>query len=215
MTTLEQQLKEYKKDFLNKAPEEVAKLFSSKTEELLKTGIEEKTLKVGDTAPDFTLPGADGREVNLYQELETGPVVINFYRGVWCPYCNLELAAFSNLLPQIKELGGNLIAISPQTPDNSLTTKEKNLLEFSVLSDQSNLAAKKFGLVFSLADELRPVYKKFGISLPDANGDNTHELPLPATYVIGKDKIVKYAFAKADYTVRAEPSEVIDVLKEL
>ena len=141
-------------------------------------------------------------------------MVINFYRGGWCPYCNVELREFQKVLPEIKELGATLIAISPELPDNSLSTKEKNELDFEVLSDQGNKVAKDFGLVFEMADELKKVYDKFGLDIPKFNGDDSWEIPMPATYVIDSDGTVKFSFVDADYTVRAEPSDVIEALKK-
>ncbi len=147
--------------------------------------------------------------------LDKGPVVLNFYRGGWCPYCNLELNAYQKHLQEINELGASFVAISPQTPDKSLSTAEKNELKFQVLSDVGNKIADQFGLVFKLPTELQELYNNFGISLPKFNGDESWELPMPGTYVISKDGNVQYAFADADYTKRAEPDEVIVKLEEI
>lgn len=119
------------------------------------------------------------------------------------------------ILPEITSLRAQLIAVSPQLPDQSLPMIEKNAIAFEVLSDIGNKVARDFGLVYTVPEELRPIYKNFGIDLPAANADDTFELPLPATYVIGQDGIITLAFADADYTTRLEPSEIITALKNM
>lgn len=213
--SLQVELDELYQGFTQKVPPDVLNTMLDATRRLVDTGIAEKSLKLGEKAPDFNLPNPNGEQVGLQGLLEKGPVVLNFYRGGWCPYCNLELKAYKDKLPEIEGLGASLIAISPQTPDNSLSTAEKQGLEFEVLSDEGNKTADQFGLVFTLADELHDLYKSFGLDIPKFNGDDTWELPLPGTYVVDKDGTVKYAYANADYTKRAEPEDVISVLKEL
>jgi peroxiredoxin len=213
--SLQIELDELYRGFTKKVPSDVLNTMLDATRRLVDSGIAENSLKVGDKAPDFKLPSAAGESVGLNELLENGPVVLNFYRGGWCPYCSLELNAYKNRLPEIEELGASLVAISPQTPDNSLTTAEKNELEFQVLSDVGNKTANEFGLVFTLAEELHDLYKSFGLDIPKFNGDDTWELPMPGTYVIDKNGTVKFAYANADYTKRAEPDEVISTLKEL
>ena len=134
---------------------------------------------------------------------------MSFYRGGWCPFCNLELWALQKILPEIERLGASLVAVSPELPDASLNTLEKHRLQFQVLSDRGNQVARQFGLVFTLPQELRPVYEQFGIDIPPHNGDQSFELPLPATYVIASDGTIRYAFVNSDYTQRAEPSDII------
>jgi peroxiredoxin len=118
-------------------------------------------------------------------------------------------------LPRIKECGASLVAVSPQTPDNSVSTAEKMRLTFEVLSDVGNRVARQFGLVFVLPEELRPIYAGFGIDIPAANGDDTFELPIPATYVIDHDRKIRMAFVDADYTQRVDPEIVLSALKQL
>ncbi|MGB2692278.1 MAG: peroxiredoxin-like family protein [Thermodesulfobacteriota bacterium] len=213
--SLQIELEEMYNGFTQKVPPEVLNLMLDTTRRLVDSGIAEKSLKVGEKAPDFNLPNPSGESVNLHTLLEKGPVVLNFYRGGWCPYCNLELNAYQKHLPEIESLGASLVAISPQTPDSSLSTAEKNDLKFDVLSDEGNKTANEFGLVFELAPELHELYLKFGINIPESNGNDSWEIPLPGTYVIDKDGTVKYAYANADYTKRAEPDEVISKLQEL
>lgn len=213
--SLQKELEELFNKFSQKVPPDVLNTMLGVTRRLAESGIAEKSLKVGDRAPDFNLPNATGEEVRLKELLDKGPVVLNFYRGGWCPYCNLELNAYQRLLPDINELGASFVAISPQTPDNSLSTAEKYELKFQVLSDVGNKLADQFGLVFKLPTELQELYNKFGIILPKYNGDESWELPMPGTYVIDKDGTVSYAFADADYTKRAEPDEIIAKLEEI
>jgi peroxiredoxin len=132
--------------------------------------------------------------VPLSDLLQHGPVVVAFYRGGWCPYCNLELRALQKSLPEIEKLGAQLVAISPQTPDSSLSTQQKDKLRFQVLSDKHSAVARQFGLVFTLPEEIRTIYKGFGHDLAVRNGDDSFELPFPATYVIGQDRIIRFAF---------------------
>ncbi len=212
--SLQIELDELYKKFTQKVPPDVLNTMLGVTRRLVESGIAKNSLKVGDKAPDFNLPNATGEEVRLKELLDKGPVVLNFYRGGWCPYCNLELNAYQKHLQEINELRASFVAISPQTPDKSLSTAEKNELKFQVLSDVGNKVADQFGLVFKLPTELQELYNNFGISLPKFNGDESWELPMPGTYVISKDGNVQYAFADADYTKRAEPDEVIAKLEE-
>jgi peroxiredoxin len=183
--------------------------------ELAASGIAERSLKPGDRAPDFNLPDTRGGYVRLKDLLAAGPVVLSFYRGGWCPYCNLELRALQQVLPEITRLGAKLVAVSPQTPDETLSTTEKNALSFSVLSDIGSTAAKSFGIAYDLAEELRPLYARSGHALPEKNGDGSWLLPIPATYVIDTDGTVALAFVDVDYRNRLEPAEILAALQTL
>lgn len=183
--------------------------------ELAVSGVSQRALKAGDSVPDFRLPEARGGYVRLNDLLGKGPVALSFYRGGWCPYCNLELRALQKILPQITTLGAELVAISPQTPAESLSTAERNELTFPVLSDIGSVTAKAFGIAFDLAKELRPVYARFGHALPDKNGDDGWVLPIPATYVLNGDGRVALAFMDVDYRNRLEPTEILAVLQAL
>ncbi|MDA2919441.1 AhpC/TSA family protein [Desulfobacterota bacterium AH_259_B03_O07] len=213
--SLQKELEERFNMVSQKVPQDILNTMLDVTRRLVESGIADNSLKVGDKVPDFNLPNAVGEEVRLKELLDKGPVILNFYRGGWCPYCNLELNAYQKRLPEINELGASLVAISPQTPDNSLSTAEKNELKFQVLSDVGNKVANQFGLVFKVPSELQEIYNNFGITLPKFNGDESWELPMPGTYVIDKDGTVSYAFADPDYTKRAEPDEVIAKLEEI
>jgi peroxiredoxin len=179
-------------------------------------GLSKSALKVGDRAPAFTLNDAYGKPVQLETLLQLGPVVVSFYRGGWCPYCNIELRGLQRALPRIKELGASLVAISPELPDRSISTQERNKLEFSVLSDLGNKVARSFGLAFKLPEDLLELYKKFKHGLDDVNGEQgAKELPIPGTFVVDRTGVVRLAFVEEDYTKRLDPDAIIESLAML
>ena len=201
--------------FRNAAPIEIRDAMDRAELDLASSGMMERALKAGDFAPDFELPGVDGRAIRLSALLREGPVVVSFYRGGWCPYCNLELRALQSIGPQIKALGAHLLAVPPERPDESLSTAEKNALAFLVLSDVGNQVARRFRITFDLAEALRPIYSRLGHALPDRNGDNSWSLPIPATYIIGQEGRIVLAFVDIDYRSRLDPVEVIKALQKL
>lgn len=211
-TLLAGELAGFQQQWNAKAPDGLQQKFENGIEEIL--DITRISLKAGDIAPDFKLNNALNKPVKLSILLESGPVVLSWYRGGWCPYCNIQLRYLQSYLPQFKAAGAALIALSPELPDKSLTTTEKNQLEFEVLTDYNNRVAKQFRIAFTLNDELIDIYNDFH-KLETYNGVATNELPVPATYVIGTDGIIKYAFVDADYRKRAEPAEILRVLKRL
>ncbi len=216
MSRLIDAIKEYQEGtFKKKAPIEIQEIMLAATKKLQDESISKNALKVGDKFENVELFNIDGHSVKLHDYFKNNEfLVVNFYRGGWCPYCNLELKALQEILDDLKALNTSLIAVSPQTPDNSLSTKEKNELEFEVLSDIGNKVAKKVGLVFSLADELKPIYKEFGIDIPASNNDETYDLPMPATYVINKNKEIIFSYIDEDYTKRSEPSDILEAIKK-
>jgi peroxiredoxin len=168
--------------------------------------------RVGDTAPEFRLPDARGGEVALGDLLAAGPVVLVFYRGAWCPYCNLQLAAFQSALPEIRAAGASLVAVSPQTPDQSLTLAERHELAFPVLSDAGNAVAREYGLVFTQSEVATTTSRGLGIVLADYNGDASNTLPAASTFVIGRDGVISFASVSGDYRWRVGPEEVLTAL---
>ncbi len=213
--SLEAQLNNFKTGFKQRAAPERVAMMEAATADLRASGIEQRALNVGACAPDISLPDALGRTVSLRHLWESGPLVVLFYRGGWCPYCNLELRAWQQQLSALKALGASLVAISPQTPDNSLTTSEKNELAFPILSDSSAIAAEAFGTIFTLPPELVELYSRVGNDLPTINGNGKWTLPVPATYVIDRDGQIVFAHVEADYRERAEPSMVLGEIKAL
>lgn len=210
--SLIKQLKAKKEAAAQNIPKEKWDIMINSTQKLLKRKLSSQALQEGDQMVDFELLDAIGNTVSLSQLLEKGKVVISFYRGGWCPYCNMELRALQEILPEIKDIKASLVAISPETPDNSLTTSEKNELKFIVLSDIDNHVARKIGLVFQMPEDLREVYHSFNLDVPKHNGNFDYELPMPATYVVDKDRTIIYAFVSEDYTERANPSEILKML---
>ncbi len=213
--SLLEQIQETQREMMKQIPEETLHMMQGATEKLIKSGIAEKCLKKGDKMPPFSLPNATNKTVSSDLLLKSGPLVVNFYRGGWCPYCNLELKALQEVIPDINDLGAQMVAISPNLPDHSLSSIQKNALTFEVLSDFGNKVSRQFGLVFTLDEQLKPLYKQFGIEIPVFNGDESYELPIPATYVVNSDGIIDLAFADADYTKRLEPEEVLKSLRNL
>jgi peroxiredoxin len=212
---LKQQLAEHRAEFVRKAPPGRDALYTAKVEELRAAFPLDKALSVGDLAPEFMLPSASGGSVSLSALLRQGPVVVTFYRGGWCPYCNLQLRAYQRALPEIKELGARLVAISPEMPDASLSTAEANALSFDVLSDVGNKVARSFGLVYTLPEELRAAMRSNNRALPSINGDESWELPLAATYVVAPDRRIALAFVEIDYRERLEPDDIVASLRTL
>ena len=193
--------------------EQVLAVFDRDAEEMGVNPPYPGALEVGATAPEFTLPDARGGDVSLTALLAEGPVVLVFYRGAWCPYCNLQLSAFQRALGEIREAGATLVAVSPQTPDNSLTLAEQRALEYPVLSDTGNAVAKRYGLVYKVPDAIAETLAGLGADLSAFNGDEKHKLPAPTTFVIGQDGTIRFAAVSGDYRWRVGPEEVLAALR--
>ena len=216
--TLQAQLDAFKSDFMAgkppyNAPAEIHPVMARATAELIASDAASKALKVGDKAPLFTLKDPDGKPVSSADLLAKGPLVLTFYRGVWCPYCNMELQALQAFLPTLQEAGANLVAISPQIAANSRKSVRTNGLEFAILSDTHNDVADAFGLRFALPDYLIELYKNLRNDLPTFNDDPSWTLPMPARYVIGQDGVIRYAEVNPDYTQRPEPEAMLDAIR--
>ncbi|GIJ93913.1 peroxiredoxin-like family protein [Capnocytophaga stomatis] len=173
-----------------------------------------KALKVGDKAINFTLKNAKGEDVTLYSLLEKGNVIITWYRGGWCPYCNVALNQLQEKLLEFKSLNASLVALTPELPDHSLSTQEKNNLEFEVLTDLNNEVARLYGVVFKLDDKTASRYEQ-ALHLSVRNGTDSSELPVPATYVIDKKGNIRYAYVNPDYKERANLEVIIQELRKI
>ncbi|MGI4744082.1 MAG: peroxiredoxin-like family protein [Janthinobacterium lividum] len=172
-------------------------------------------LHTGQLAPNFTLPDAAGAAVTLALLLQNGPVVLFFYRGNWCPYCNVQLRAYQQLLPELTRHVARLVAISPQTPDfTSLTVNEK-ALDFPVLSDVGNAVARQYGLAYEVGAEVADTLRSVGIDLSAYNGTSADELPFTATFVIGTDGIIAWSWVEANFKHRADPADILAALAPL
>jgi len=209
---LEKEINEKKAAFDSSASEDKKQKYAEGIAAVVECNIVGNALQVGETAINFTLPNALGKKITLYDELENGPVILMWYRGGWCPYCNMQLHYMQEMLPEFKKLGASLLAITPETPDNSISTKEKNDLEFEVLSDLDNKVGYEYKVVFKLTEDVKEIYEN-GFELSKFNGNDKGELPLAATYIIGQNKVIQYAFLDADYRNRAEPQDLLEHLK--
>ena len=183
-------------------------------EELGAVDFTERAPGVNATAPGFTLPDARGAVVALDDLLKGGPVVLVFYRGAWCPYCNLQLAAFQARLEEIEAVGASLVAVSPQTPDASLSFAERMSLRFHVLSDAGNEVARSYGLEWINPNWHAAFQREHGVDITEFNGDDSQRLPAAATFLIGAHRRVLYASVSADYRWRVGPVEVLAALGE-
>jgi peroxiredoxin len=184
-------------------------------DDVRQSGISDRALAAGDVAPEFTLPNAVGRPVALADLLGHGPLIVSFYRGIWCPYCNLELRAYQAILSEIRAAGGDFIAISPQTPDSSLSTAQKNSLEFEVLSDYRNQVAAQFGIAYAIPEAVKKVTSMLGADIAAINGADDDRLPISATYLIDSDRRIALASVDPDYRIRLEPVDALAMLKRL
>lgn len=212
---LNEVLGQAKKQFVAKTPKEVH-------EEMFRMIGQQQAsgtvygLQQGQQAFDFTLMNSAGTPVNLFEQLARGPVVLTFYRGGWCPFCNLQLRAYQNILPQIEALGGQLIAISPQTPDHSLSQQEKENLSFQVLSDTNGLVADSYHLLFELPPNIREITgNRLGVNLTEYNAAESWVLPIPSTFIIDPAGVVRFAYVNPDFMQRLEPQEILNQLREM
>lgn len=203
--TLTQQLSAKRQQLEQLQSADELQAIDSSVRELSEAAFIENCLTVGDIAPDFVLPNAEGEPVRLSEHLQKGPVVLSFFRGKWCPYCCLELKALQQNLDAITASGATLLAISPQTRQWTQATAGELELTFDLLCDEENMVARRFGLVYPLPMALRETLRRQEIDLPAINGEDSYELPLPATYVIGSDRKIRYAFVSTDFRERSEP----------
>ncbi|SNB78677.1 Peroxiredoxin [Arboricoccus pini] len=216
--TLQARLDAFKADFEAgkppyNVPPAVIETMHRATAELIASGAAARALKAGDEAPAFTLNDPDGKPVASADLLARGPLVVSFYRGAWCPYCNMELQALQAALPEFEKLGAGLVAISPQTAVNSRKSIRQNGLGFPILSDPHNDVAAAFGLRFALPEYLVELYKNLKNDLPAFNGDPSWTLPMPGRFVIGQDGTILYAEVNPDYTRRPDPEDMLPALR--
>jgi peroxiredoxin len=214
-TSLRDRITEFTSGMAKHVPPEVLATLGAELRKLAETGIVKRALQVGAKAPDFTLPDARGGVVTLSSLLTKGPAIVTFYRGGWCPFCDLQLRAYQGALAEIRQLGAELVAISPQTADFAQADVEKKQLEFPVLTDRGNKIARAYGLVFALSEPLRALQTGFGNPTPKFNGDDSWELPMPGTFVIDRRGIVVLSHVDPDYTKRLEPAVILASLDSL
>ncbi len=212
--TLAKQLERLAANSSERLPAPLLKRFASAIDEVRASDIENLALQAGDEAPDGTLIAWGGDEVVLSNLWKQQPVVLTWYRGGWCPYCNVQLQALQSSLADLHDAGAKLVAITPELPANTKETAEKNELRFLVLHDDQNKLAHQYGIVFDLPDSIAPLYRD-RLQLPKVNGYEKLELPLAATYIVDRDGVIRWAFLDADYKKRAEPDDVVEAVKKL
>lgn len=214
--SLQAKLDAFRADFEgNKAPPEAVAAMHRATAALIASGQAGKAMTTGDRAPAFSLPDVEGSAVDSIALLAKGPLIVTFYRGIWCPYCNMDLQAIEEIAAAVRAAGASLVAISPQSAANSRRSQRENKLSFPILTDHGNAVAEAFGLRFRLPDELIGVYTGFGVDLPMLNAEPSWTLPMPARFVIARDGRIAYAEVQPDYTRRPEPSDLLPVLERL
>ena len=211
--SLQSELDTFKNAWLERVGPDTAKLVDQ--DNLALQALAGNALRAGDRFPAIVLKDQLGEDIDLGELADIQPLVVTFYRGGWCPYCNLELRAYQKALPEIEALGARLVAVTPETPDNSLSTAEKNDLSFSVLSDAKGALSEALGIRFELSPAIQALYQKFGHDLPARNGDDRWSLPMPATFVVEKGGAIAFAFVDPDYRKRLDPDAAVNVLRSL
>ena len=210
------ELLEFQRQLSEKLPPEMHARLSAAIDRMVATHPGAAALKVGQQAPDFELPSVDGGTVALTDELRGGPVVLTFYRGSWCPYCDLQLRAYARLMPQLRSAGARLLAVSPQRVEAAVpNAAEHRALGFPLLTDAGSAVARRYGLVYALDDAMRSVLLGFGLDLSIVNGGASWELPVPATYVVAPDRRIRWAHVEDDYRRRAELDAILGAVVAL
>jgi peroxiredoxin len=212
--SLQATLDNAKKAWEAKAAENTKEIYADGITDVTRQNVVTNAKKNDDKAPNFSLTNAVGKEVQLSDYLKKGPVVLTWYRGGWCPYCNMTLHYLQEQLQEIHLKGANLLALTPELPDKSMSTTEKHQLQFEVLSDVGNKVGREYGIVFKLTDAVADHYQK-AFDLHAYNGDESDELPLAATYVIDQEGTVVYTFLDAEYRNRAEAKDILAALDSL
>ena len=214
--TIQEQSDALKAASAQRLPSEVLETFARDRDAWAAKRRPADAVAVGDVLRDFALPDATGREVSLSELVADGPAVLVFYRGGWCPYCNIALHQYqSELVPRLPAYGATLAAISPQKPDQSLTTAEKHGLQCAVLSDAGARVARQLGIGFQQADDVLEVQRALGVDIREGNADGSPELPMPTVLIVDSNRTVQFADTHVDYTSRTEVAEILDALDRL
>jgi peroxiredoxin len=210
--SLREQFAERKELIAKYVPPETQAIHARVVAELKEQGLSNRALSEGAKAPQLVLNDHNGKRVSSAEFLDNRRLVVIFFRGRWCPFCVGQLEAMNQILPQIEQAGATLITISPQTVKQSFFMADQHKLRFPLLSDPGNCVARQFGLVYRVPDYQEAIYRRVFINLPFTNGNESWELPIPATYILDHDGSVLYASANPDYTERPEPTEILDLL---
>lgn len=212
---LQDQLDVVRAECLAKTSPKVILIRQREVEALAASGLAERAAQAGEQAPTFRLRDAHGREFSSRDALRQGPMVLVFYRGLWCPYCSVDLRAVELAAHDIRSLGASLVVVSQQTPENTLETQRSNRLSFPSLVDTGGKVAHAYGLRWKVSDELRAVQEDCGVDLTAYNGDPSWTLTMPARYIVAPDGIIEYSDISVDYTHRGDPAELMPVLARL
>ena len=215
MTHLSEELLELSAMIQHETAPQLQSVLRQFIESLRRQHASERSLRVGDAVHDFTLKDQQNRPIRLYERLERGPVILVFFRGGWCPYCNLTLRAWRYALPDLEFMGGQLLALTPENSTYVQHTVQKNKVDFPVLHDIHSEVARQFGVSVALSSYMASFYRSLGLNLSRRNADVIARLPLPATYVIDRQGVIQYAFVEEDYTQRAEIKDVLQVLEHV
>ncbi|MFZ3267973.1 MAG: peroxiredoxin-like family protein [Mycobacterium sp.] len=211
--TIREQSEHVKAASVEHLPAEVVEVFDRSVKQMRERGVPAGTVGVGDRLESFTLGDATEAPVMLEELVAAGPAVIVFYRGGWCPYCSLALRTYQQeLLPQLGAFNARLVAISPQTPDQSMSTAEKAGLKFTVLSDPGSRLARRIGIAFQQADEVLDAQRRLGLDLASVNAEASTELPMPTVLIVDPDRTVRFVDVQPDYTARTEVADILEAL---
>ena len=214
--SLSQQLRQFQEQLAVQLPQEAHARLCSAIDSLVESHPAAAALRTGSLAPDFSLPALGGGIVTLSRLVLNGPVVLVFYRGSWCPYCDLQLRAYARMLPDLTRLNARLVAISPQRPTVEVpNAAEHRKLGFPILFDSGNVVARSYGLIYSVEELMRTVLSGFGLDLGAINGSEQWELPVPATFVVTDGLQIRWSHVEADYRLRAEPDDILRALEAL
>ena len=212
---LNAQCAEVRDGFIAGLPDDQKNTLIAAGQRLAESDVATNAIGINDIAPNFTLTDSHGYEFQLSEALLHGPIVLSFYRGGWCPFCDLELKALAEREPEIRNLGARLVAASPALHEKNRAATGEQKLPFPLLFDEENRVARVYGLVMQVDEAMRPLYLQWGFDIPTLNGDETWELPLPGTFIIDTNGMVRAAFVNKDYTQRMEPDEIISALETI
>jgi len=214
-TAFQQELAATAQQLATVLPASAAQTIDAGISHVVAAGLIRHVLPAGQAAPNFTLPDANGQPQTLATLLQKGPVVLTFYRGNWCPYCNVQLRAYQQILPELARYDATLVAISPQTPELTTLTASEKSLTFPVLSDAGNTVARQYGLAYQVGPEVGSALRGVGIDLAAFNGTTDDELPLTATFLIGTDSLIAWAEVEANFKQRPDPTAILEALAHL
>ncbi|TPN84740.1 peroxiredoxin-like family protein [Aquimarina algicola] len=211
--TLTEQLQQFRDATMTRMPKSIIQTFKNDIKEINASRLKENALQKGDIIPDFSLTDNQGNKILLREMVQSEFLILNFYRGGWCPYCNLELQEYERLKDDFKKAGADIIAISAEVEEFATQTTQKNSLSFPVLTDKDAQFMKAIGIVFQLNEQTKKDYAGFGMDFTKIHGNENYELPVPAVYVIDKNREIVFVHFEADYMTRIEPKQILTILK--